>query len=231
VAVKKARELQRRRRAAPRSEKKPLPKKKSSTKGKKGGGGSLKGKKVALTGTLSAKRNDIIAQIVAAGGQVATGVSKNTDIVVAGADAGSKLDKAESLGLTVWSEADLQKALGGGGGGGDDDDDDQEEEEEKPKKKAKKAPAPAKKAKKANDEGDDDGDSGGGGGGGVTRLVSDSSSGGKFWEIEVSGKKVTTRWGKVGTDGQSKSATLASVAAAQKDADKQIRAKKRKGYE
>jgi len=68
------------------------------------------------------------------------------------------------------------------------------------------------------------------GGGGKTRLTSDSSSGGKFWEIEVSGSDVTTRWGKEGTDGAEKSKSFPSAEKAQKEAEKQIKAKKRNGY-
>jgi DNA ligase (NAD+) len=43
---------------------------------------------------------------------VAGSVSKKTDIVIAGANAGSKLDKAVSLGVTVWEEAELLRLIG-----------------------------------------------------------------------------------------------------------------------
>jgi DNA ligase-1 len=52
----------------------------------------------------------------------------------------------------------------------------------------------------------------------------------KFWEIAVSGSDVTTRWGKIGTDGQSKTKTFADPARAQAEADKLIEEKTGKGY-
>lgn len=52
----------------------------------------------------------------------------------------------------------------------------------------------------------------------------------KFWEITHSGSEVTTRWGKIGTDGQSKTKTFKDEAAAQKEADKLIQEKTGKGY-
>lgn len=45
------------------------------------------------------------------GGSVTGSVSKNTDIVIAGEDAGSKLEKAEKLGVAVWNEQQLSEAL------------------------------------------------------------------------------------------------------------------------
>ena len=66
-----------------------------------------------LTGTLpSMKRDQAAALIEAAGGKVSGSVSKKTDFVVAGAEAGSKLEKAQSLGITVLSEEDLLGMLG-----------------------------------------------------------------------------------------------------------------------
>ncbi|HEX6095229.1 MAG TPA: DUF4132 domain-containing protein [Thermoanaerobaculia bacterium] len=52
----------------------------------------------------------------------------------------------------------------------------------------------------------------------------------KFWEVEVSGNDVTTRWGRIGTAGQSKTKTFASPAAAQKEHDDLVREKLAKGY-
>jgi DNA ligase (NAD+) len=57
-------------------------------------------------------RDEASAKIVAAGGKVAGSVSKKTDYVVAGSEAGSKLTKAESLGVTVLDEDGLNRLLG-----------------------------------------------------------------------------------------------------------------------
>jgi DNA ligase (NAD+) len=74
----------------------------------------LSGKTFVITGSLSAPRDDIAARILAAGGKVSGSVSKNTDYLLAGEGGGSKRDKAESLGITVISEADLETLLGAG---------------------------------------------------------------------------------------------------------------------
>ena len=67
--------------------------------------GPFAGKIVVLTGTLSAMtRDDAKERIEAAGGKVTGSVSKNTDYVVAGEEAGSKLDKARELGVAVLEE-------------------------------------------------------------------------------------------------------------------------------
>ncbi|NOY90532.1 MAG: hypothetical protein GXP55_04920 [Deltaproteobacteria bacterium] len=58
------------------------------------------------------KRSEAGAKIKAAGGKVSGSVSKKTDYVVAGAEAGSKLAKAEKLGVTVIDEAALLAMLG-----------------------------------------------------------------------------------------------------------------------
>jgi DNA ligase (NAD+) len=72
------------------------------------GTGPLSGKTLVLTGTLPTKsREDASAMIEAAGGKVASSVSKKTSFVVAGSDAGSKLDKAKALGVAVIGEAEL----------------------------------------------------------------------------------------------------------------------------
>lgn len=60
-------------------------------------------------------------------------------------------------------------------------------------------------------------------------LVEGSSA--KFWEVEVDGDEMTVRYGRIGTDGQQKHKSLASPAAAEKEADKLIAQKTRKGYE
>ena len=74
----------------------------------------LLGKTLVLTGTLPAlSREDAKALIEAAGGKVAGSVSKRTDYVVAGAEAGSKLDKAQALGIAVLDEPGLRALLAG----------------------------------------------------------------------------------------------------------------------
>ncbi|WOO41874.1 NAD-dependent DNA ligase LigA [Rubellicoccus peritrichatus] len=67
--------------------------------------GPLQGKTVVLTGTLpSLSRGEATAMIEAAGGRASSSVSKKTDYVLAGESAGSKLEKAQKLGITVLSE-------------------------------------------------------------------------------------------------------------------------------
>lgn len=68
----------------------------------------LSGKTVVLTGTLEQlSRSEAKEKLLALGAKVAGSVSKNTDFVVAGRDSGSKLNKAESLGITVVDETTL----------------------------------------------------------------------------------------------------------------------------
>jgi DNA ligase (NAD+) len=75
---------------------------------KKKTAGPLAGKVFVLTGTLpNITREDAKARIEAAGGKVTGSVSKKTDYVVAGADPGSKLDKANSLAVPVIGEPEL----------------------------------------------------------------------------------------------------------------------------
>ena len=75
--------------------------------------GPFAGKTVVLTGKLSIlTRGEAKEKIEAFGGKVSGSVSKKTDLVIAGEDAGSKLAKAEELGITVWNEAELVEALG-----------------------------------------------------------------------------------------------------------------------
>lgn len=72
----------------------------------------IAGKTFVLTGALPVWKRDEAAQyILAAGGKVSGSVSKKTDYVVAGADAGSKLEKAQSLGVTVIDEDGLRALL------------------------------------------------------------------------------------------------------------------------
>lgn len=74
--------------------------------------GHLAGKVFVLTGTLpSLSRDDAKALIESAGGKVSGSVSKKTDFVVAGEEAGSKLVKAQELGITVIDEAALLSML------------------------------------------------------------------------------------------------------------------------
>ncbi|WP_036123461.1 NAD-dependent DNA ligase LigA [Lysinibacillus sphaericus] len=70
------------------------------------------GKTIVLTGKLEQlTRNEAKAKIEELGGTVTGSVSKKTDLVIAGADAGSKLTKAEQLGIEVWNEDNLIEQL------------------------------------------------------------------------------------------------------------------------
>jgi DNA ligase (NAD+) len=74
------------------------------------GDGPLAGKNYVLTGTLvTLSRAEAGALIEGAGGRVTGSVSRKTDAVVAGADAGSKLEKARALGIEIIDEAELQR--------------------------------------------------------------------------------------------------------------------------
>lgn len=76
-------------------------------------GGAFEGKSFVLTGTLpTLSRAEATALIEAAGGRVTGSVSRKTDVVVAGEEAGSKLEKARALGITVWDEAELRRQAG-----------------------------------------------------------------------------------------------------------------------
>jgi DNA ligase (NAD+) len=73
---------------------------------------ALAGRTLVLTGTLpNLTRDEAKAMIEAAGGKVAGSVSKKTDFVVAGAETGSKLDKAVALGVPVLAEAEFLKLI------------------------------------------------------------------------------------------------------------------------
>src|SRR5579864_6731676 len=81
---------------------------------KKKRGTTLAGKTFVLTGTLERHSRDQAKQLIEdAGGKVTGSVSKKTDYVVAGADAGSKLDKAKELGVSVIDENQMESLLGG----------------------------------------------------------------------------------------------------------------------
>ncbi len=76
----------------------------------------LKGKTLVVTGTMqSMDRRSMEAKIEALGGKAAGSVSKKTAYVIAGESAGSKLDKALSLGIPVLSESDFFRMIGEGG--------------------------------------------------------------------------------------------------------------------
>jgi DNA ligase (NAD+) len=76
------------------------------------GDGPLAGLKLVLTGTFpTLSRHDATARVEAAGGKVTSAVSKATDLVVAGEEAGSKLEKAQQLGIPVIDEAELLRRL------------------------------------------------------------------------------------------------------------------------
>jgi DNA ligase (NAD+) len=74
--------------------------------------GAFTGKTFVLTGTLpTLKREEAEQKILAAGGKVSGSVSKKTSFVLAGVDAGSKLEKARELGVRVIDEAELLRLL------------------------------------------------------------------------------------------------------------------------
>ena len=74
----------------------------------------ISGKTIVVTGTLEKlDRRQAEALIESLGGKAAGSVSKKTDYVIAGAEAGSKLEKAQQLGVTVIDEAEFLRMLKG----------------------------------------------------------------------------------------------------------------------
>ena len=73
--------------------------------------GKFDGMTFCITGTLTQPRKVIQLMVKAAGGKVVGSISAKLDVLIAGENAGTKLTKAESLGLTVWDEDSLNQAL------------------------------------------------------------------------------------------------------------------------
>ena len=85
----------------------------SATEAPAGGSGALEGKTIVVTGTLeNFSRREAKEAIQSAGGRVSSSVSSKTDFVVAGASPGSKVTKAQALGVEVIDEAEFKKRLG-----------------------------------------------------------------------------------------------------------------------
>ena len=78
-----------------------------------GSTGLLSGKVLVVTGKLKSHTRDEIESLIQAhGGRATSSVSKKTDYLVAGEKAGSKLTKAEKLGIQVLSEEDFERMVG-----------------------------------------------------------------------------------------------------------------------
>jgi len=77
--------------------------------------GSLSGKTFCLTGSLTRPRKEVQLSIKNAGGKVVSSVSAKLDVLVAGDAAGTKLAKAESLQILIWSEEELFSQIGSSG--------------------------------------------------------------------------------------------------------------------
>jgi DNA ligase (NAD+) len=82
------------------------------SQGKAAGRQTLGGKTFVITGTLSRPREEIAGLIREYGGNVSGSVSRKTDYVLAGTEAGSKLDKAHEFGVTVIDESAFRRMLG-----------------------------------------------------------------------------------------------------------------------
>ena len=83
------------------------------SEGRSASSGHLTGKTFVLTGTLPNLSREAAKELIeAAGGKVSGSVSKKTDYVVAGTEAGSKLDKAQELGVVILDEEGLRNFLG-----------------------------------------------------------------------------------------------------------------------
>ena len=74
---------------------------------------NLRIKKVVITGKLSMPRKDLESILESKGAKIVSAVSKNTDYVIAGEDAGSKYQKAIDLNIKVIDEQELNEMLGG----------------------------------------------------------------------------------------------------------------------
>ncbi len=84
-----------------------------------GQSGVLAGKTFVVTGTLATYKRDEIESLIAQHrGRATSSVSKNTDYLVAGESAGSKLEKARALGVKILSEADFEQLVAGAQGSG-----------------------------------------------------------------------------------------------------------------
>jgi DNA ligase (NAD+) len=73
--------------------------------------GPLAGMRMVITGTLSRPRGEFVERLEAAGGTFTSSVSKNTDYVLAGEEAGSKLERARELGVLVIDEAGFEELV------------------------------------------------------------------------------------------------------------------------
>jgi DNA ligase (NAD+) len=83
----------------------------SERKAASGSDSKIKGTTWVITGTLSQPRDEIAEQIIQHGGKVSGSVSKKTSFVLAGEEAGSKLEKARKLGVRIIDEAGFRRLL------------------------------------------------------------------------------------------------------------------------